>query len=106
MKKSVHRITTNMMLLFAVLMLAGFAPQDEAARDMEELSRAIVKEDAEGLRKFGFDKEKVRRMEAECLKRELEVAKVVSNENIVPAVPEVAGAADDDLGVQDRKSVV
>ena len=95
MKKSVHRIAASMMLLFAVLMLAGFAPQDEAARDMEELSRAIVKEDAEGLRKFGFDKEKVRRMEAECLKRELEVAKRSFPEDLIlrleDAVFETAG---------------
>ena len=95
MKKSVHRIVASIALLFAVLMLAGFAPQDEAARDMEELSRAIVKEDAEGLRKFGFDKEKVRRMEAECLKRELEVAKRSFPEDLIlrlaDAVFETAG---------------
>ena len=47
MKNVVCRIAASMTLLFAVLMLAGFAPQDEAARDMEELSRALLHDDEE-----------------------------------------------------------
>ena len=95
MKNAVCRIAASMTLLFAVLMLAGFAPQDEAARDMEELSRAIVKEDVEGLGKFGFDKEEVRRTEAKCLQREFEAAKRSFPEDLIlrleDAVFEAAG---------------
>ena len=35
MKKSVYRLAASLTLLFALLMLTGFAPQDDAARDEE-----------------------------------------------------------------------
>ena len=95
MKKSVYCLAASISLLFAAFMLAGFAPQDDAARDMEELSRAIVKEDAEGLQKFGFDKAEVRRMEAAFLKRDFEMAKRPFPEDLImrleDAVFETAG---------------
>ena len=52
MKKSVYRLAASLTLLFALLMLTGFAPQDDAARDMEELSRALLHEDAAGMKKL------------------------------------------------------
>ena len=69
MKNAVCRIAASMTLLFAVLMLAGFAPQDEAARDMEELSRALLHDDAAGMKKFGYDREKLQRKKREDFAR-------------------------------------
>ena len=76
MKKSVYRIAASMTLLFALLMLAGFAPQDDAARDMEELSRALLHDDAAGMKKFGYDREKLRRKKLEDFTRSIEVAAI------------------------------
>ena len=76
MKNTVCRIAASMTLLFAVLMLAGFAPQDEAARDMEELSRALLHDDAAGMKKFGYDREKLQRKKREDFARSFEVAAI------------------------------
>lgn len=65
MKKSVYRLAASLTLLFALLMLTGFAPQDDAARDMEELSRVLLHEDAAGMKKFGYDREMLRRKKLE-----------------------------------------
>ncbi len=53
MKKSLFRLAASIALLFATFMLAGFAPQDDAAASMEAFVRASLQEDVEGLRTFG-----------------------------------------------------
>lgn len=72
MKKAVFRLAASVVCLCAALLLAGFAPQDDAAKDMEEFSRAVLKGDAAALEKFGCDKDAIRRSEAEALKESSE----------------------------------
>ena len=72
MKKAVFRLAASVVCLCAALLLAGFAPQDDAAKDMEEFSRAVLKGDTAGLEKFGWDKDAICRMEVEALRKSFE----------------------------------
>lgn len=70
MKKTLQSFAASAALFFAVFLLAGFAPQDDAAKDMETFSRAILKEDAAELKRFGCDREAIRQAELESMRKE------------------------------------
>lgn len=56
MKKSLFRLAASAVCLFAALLLAGFAPQKDAAKSMEQFARAALQDDVKSLKAFGVER--------------------------------------------------